>query len=223
MLSDKYIDMLDYKLFFTLKNETWQQALDRYIMFCEADMKDYFLTKTYAYRFADNKAYTLHTPQAIEPQSIDLFTANWGIEVPRQLTDLLCTYGAMCIGDGLLTLFDDKEQSSPILSLSQVLDKYGYSDFIQQIRPGILKSVSGFYFFFGVIFAQSDEMAFLYFSKAGHFGKMLFSKVNQDLVLNKILPAMFNGSIDKYTLDTLISSLIDRVIINALTVRGYLA
>lgn len=213
--------MKDYKIFLTQKNETWQQALDRFARFCDADMKDYFLHKDYSYRFADNKAYLYRPEGKVSPECIAEFTEKYNVKVPPELVDLMCNHGAFCIGDGLLDVFDDIGADT-ILTLPQVLSLYGHSDFIDKIGPGMLKSLSGYYFFFGAGFTRSEEPSFLYFNKAGNFGKMLFAAGNEGLVLHKVLPSMFNGSIDKYTLDELISSMIDRVVINALTVRGYI-
>ncbi len=213
--------MKDYKIFLTQKNETWQQAISRFQDFLETDMKDYFSNKEYSYRFADNKAYTYYQADKVSTQCIQDFMAKYNVNVPAGLTELLCDHGPFRIGNTLLEIYDDIGIDN-ILTLPQILSMYGHDNFINQISPGMLKSLSSFYFFFGVSFPHSEEMSFLYFNKAGNFGKMLFAPNNYALVLQKILPSMFNGSIDKYTLDSLISNQIDRVIINALTVRGYI-
>ncbi len=213
--------MLDYKIFLGTKSETWQQAIARFEKFSEAEMKDYFSTKDYSYRFLDNKSYSFHSTGKVSTSYINDFEESRLVTVPDELSDLLSNHGTFTIGDSLLEIFGGN-RSEVILTLPQILTKYGHADFIGQIGEGMLKSLSGFYFFFGVSFAESDEMSFLYFSKAGIFGKMLFAPNNPSLVLQKVLPTMFNGSIDKYTLDNLISSQIDRIIINALTVKGYI-
>lgn len=213
--------MGDYKTFLGTKGETWQQAIARYKRFCEVEMKDYFSKKDYSYRFFDNKSYAYHSTGKVSASYIDHFEGHQGVGVPEDLVDLLSNHGAFTIGDSLLKIFGGNHEDV-ILTLPQMLTKYGHATFVDQIGEGMLKSLSGFYFFFGVSFPESDEMSFLYFSKAGNFGKMLFAANNPSLVLQKVLPAMFNGSADKYTLDTLISSQIDRVIINALTVKGYI-
>lgn len=213
--------MEDYKTFLGTKSETWQQAIDRFKRFCEAEMTDYFSKKDYSYRFADNTAYSYHAKGKVSQTYINDFETRHDITVPEDLVDLLSNHGAFIIGDSLLDVFG-ADQEDAILTLPEILTKYGHGGFIEKIGGGMLRSLSGFYFFFGVSFAESDEMSFLYFSKAGNFGKMLFAANNPSLVLQKILPSMFNGSIDKYTLDNLISNQIDRVVINALTVKGYI-
>ncbi|MDL2214821.1 hypothetical protein LJC00_01365 [Dysgonomonas sp. OttesenSCG-928-M03] len=213
--------MKNYKTFLTQKNETWEDAISRFQYFRKADMKDYFSNKEYSYHFADNKAYTYYQSDKVSAQCISDFIAKYNVNIPQDLINLLCHHGPFRIGDSLLEIYDDIGIDT-IVTLSQVLSIYGYGDFINQISPGMLKSLNGFYFFFGVSFPHSKEPGFLYFNKAGNFGKMLFAPNNHALVLQKILPSMFNGSIDKYTLDSLISTQIDRVIINALAVRGYI-
>lgn len=213
--------MEDYRIFLGQKNETWQQAIDRFLKFREAEMKSYFSKKEYRYRFAENHAYAYHLTGKVSKHYISGFEMRDGIGVPDELIELVCNHGAFKIGDSIFEIFSEKEEEA-IMTLPQVLTKYGYSSFIDKIGSGMLKSLSGFYFFFGVSFPESDEMSFLYFSKAGTFGKMLFSPNNPALVLQKVLPAMFNGSADKYTLDSLISNQIDRVVVNALTVKGYI-
>lgn len=213
--------MEDYKTFLGTKSETWSQAIDRFKRFCKAEMTDYFSKKDYSYRFADNTAYSYHPKGKVAVAYINDFETHHDVSVPESLVGLLSNHGAFAIGDGLLEIFGaDQEQA--ILTLPEILTKYGHASFIEKIGGGMLRSLSGFYFFFGVSFPDSDEMSFLYFSKAGNFGKMLFAANNHALVLQKILPSMFNGSIDKYTLDNLISNQIDRVVINALTVKGYI-
>jgi len=213
--------MKDYKVFLEQKNETWKQALERFQNFCEADMKDYFSTKDYSYHFADNKSYALYHTGKVSSGYLAGLASMYNINIPDELEDMLDNYGTFRIGDTLLEIYNDSG-SETILTLPLILEKYGFKDIIEKIGPGMLKSLSNFYYFFGVSFPKSPEITFLYFSKAGNFGKMLFSPHNQDLVLRKILPSMFNGSIDKYSLSSLISNQVDRVIINALTVKGYI-
>lgn len=213
--------MKDYKVFLTQRNETWKQALERYSRFCEADMKEYFSNKDYSYRFSENRSYVYHPMKKVSEQAIKNFVALHKVNVPASLIDLMCEHGTFRIGNSLLEIYDDMG-SDMIMTLSGMLRLYGYDKFIDLITPGMMKSLTGYYFFFGVSFPQSPEMTFLYFNKAGFFGEMLFAVDNKDLVLRKILPSMFNGSIDRFTLDSLIGRQIDRIIINALTVRGYI-
>lgn len=213
--------MKNYRTLLTQKNETWKQALERYHRFCEADMKEYFEHKDYSYRFADNKAYTYYPMGKVSKGCIEDFVARYNVKVPQSLVDLMCDHGVFRIGDSLVEVFDDIGLDT-ILTLPRILSLYGHDKFIDLISPGMLKSLTGYYYFFGVSFPQSPEIGFLYFTKSGVFGKMLFAPDNKELVLQKVLPSMFNGSIEKFTLDSLISSQIDRVIINALMVRGYI-
>lgn len=213
--------MENYRTFLAPKNEVWQQAVDRYNVFREAEMLEYFSLKDYSYHFKDNKAYDLNFTPKISPALIADFEIRTGVSVPNGLIDMLCIHGGFRVGEGLLDIFGGRDQAV-FPNLEQMLAKYGYTDFIREISSGMLKSLNGFYFFFGISFPKSEEMSFLYFSKAGNFGKMLFAPENQDLVLKKVLPAMFNGSSERFTLDGLISNQIDRVIVNALTVKGYI-
>lgn len=213
--------MEDYRIFLGTQSETWQQAIGRFKRFREAEMTEFFLVKNYPYRFMENKAYNFYSTGKISADYIADFEDRIEVGVPKVLVDLLCNHGSFTIGNCLLSIFSEDEDEV-IYTLPQVLTRFGYASFVDQISAGMLKSLSGFYFFFGVSFPESDEMSFLYFSKAGNFGKMLFAPHNPSLVLQKVLPSMFNGSIDKYTLDSLISNQIDRVIINALTVKGYI-
>ncbi|MFV0468944.1 MAG: hypothetical protein ACK5MK_08480 [Dysgonomonas sp.] len=211
--------MKNYREFLSSKDETWRQAIDRYLRFIDADMKGYF-DKDYSYRFADNPSYIYHRTEKVSHAVISAFTDNTKVNVPPDLSDLLCIHGAFNVGDGLFEIFGRQDQL--FMTLNQVLERFGHSDFIDKIGIGMQKSLNGFYFFFGVSFPNSDETGFLFFSKSGYFGKMLYSSINPDIMLKKVLPSMFNGSIEKFTLDSLISSQMDRVIINALTVRGYI-
>lgn len=213
--------MEDYRIFLGSGNETWKQAIDRFLRFREAEMKNYFSKKDYKYRFSENIAYAYHPERKVSKRYIANFEEKYEIGVPDELADLLSNHGGFKIGDCLFEIYGEKGDGA-ILTLPLVLEKYGYGSFVDKIGPGMLRSLSGFYFFFGVSFPESDEMSFLYFSKAGNFGKMLFSPNNPALVLQKVLPSMFNGSADKYSLDRLISSQIDRVVVNALTVKGYI-
>ncbi|PXV69227.1 hypothetical protein CLV62_101496 [Dysgonomonas alginatilytica] len=213
--------MEDYRIFLGTKNETWQQALDRFLRFREAEMKNYFSKKDYSYHFSENKAYSYHPTGKVSKHYPSGFEERHAVGVPDALVDFLCSHGGFKIGDSLFEIYGEKE-AEPIKTLPEILTKYGYESFLDKIGAGMLRSLSGFYFFFGVSFPESDEMTFLYFSKAGSFGKMLFSPDNPALVLQKVLPSMFNGSIDKYTLDSLISNQVDRVVVNALTVKGYI-
>lgn len=213
--------MKNYKTFLAPKDEVWQQAIDRYNLFREAEMQEYFSRKDYSYHFRDNRAYDLSFAPKISPAIIADFEIRTGINVPDGLTDMLCTHGGFKIGEGILDIFGGRDQAV-FPNLEQTFAKYGYAGFTTKIGSGMLKSLNGFYFFFGISFPESEEMSFLYFTKAGNFGKMLFAPQNENLVLKKVLPAMFNGSSEKFTLDGLISNQIDRVIINALTVKGYI-
>lgn len=213
--------MADYRTFLGTKGETWKQAIARFKKFREVEMTDYFSTKNYPYRFIDNAAYSYHSTAKVSADYIADFEKRREVTIPEELVALLSDHGPFTIGDSLLEVFGGNH-NEVILTLPQILTKYGHAGFVDQIGGGMLRSLTGFYFFFGVSFPDSDEMSFLYFSKAGNFGKMLFAANNPSLVLQKILPSMFNGSIDKYTLDTLISNQVDRVIVNALTVKGYI-
>lgn len=213
--------MENYRIFLGSENETWQQAIDRFLRFREAEMKNYFSKKDYPYRFSENRSYAYHPEGKVSKRYIANFEEKYEVGIPEELADLLSNHGGFRIGDSLLEVFSEKGEEI-ILTLPLILEKYGYSNFVNKIGPGMLRSLSGYYFFFGISFPESDEMAFLYFSKAGTFGKMLFSPDNPALVLQKVLPSMFNGSTEKYTLDNLISSQIDRVVVNALTVKGYI-
>ncbi|SHG13685.1 hypothetical protein [Dysgonomonas macrotermitis] len=213
--------MKHYRTLLAPKNETWRAALERYTLFLETEMQEYFDTKDYSYHFRDNRSYDLNIQETVSPALIADFEIRTGINVPGSLTDMLCRHGGFSIGEGLIDIFGGYEQAV-FPNLQQMLEKTGNSSFASEIPSGMLKSLNGFYYFFGISFPNSDEMAFLYFSKAGNFGKMLFAPDNKELVLKKILPAMFNGSAEKFTLDSLLSNQIDRVITNALTVKGYI-
>lgn len=218
-MSIKCIEMKDYKIFLTQKNETWKQALERYKSFLAADMKGYF-DKDYDYRFGSNSAYTYRETGVLKKDDIEEFSFQNQINVPSELVQLMCNHGTFKIGEGILEIFNKSIDS--FMTLSDVMEEYSYKDIQEQIGPGMLKSMNGFYRFFGVSFPQSDETSFLFFDKSGSFGKMHLFRKNPDMALKKILPSMFNGSIEKFTLDSLISNQIDRVIINALMVRGYI-
>lgn len=210
--------MKDYKIFLTPQNENWQQAIDRYLSFCEADMKDYF-TKRDSYRFINNKAYLFHPESKVPKEYLDEFAKGKNIRIPLSLIELLSGYGTFIIGHGLFEIFNHKVG---IMTLEEVLSKYNYLSLLKEIKPAILKSLNQYYFFFGVTFPQTDETSFLFFNKGGNFGKMHIDNLNHDLIQKKVFPAMFNGTVDKYSLDSLISNQIDRVIVNALTVKGYI-
>jgi len=214
--------MKDYKVFLRQKNETWQQALERFFSFREADMQEYFSNKDYPYRFADNRAYDYYPLEKVPEQYFADFSNQNNINVPENLRNMLIHHGGFRIGASLLEIYSDTIENRILFTLRDILIEYGYKDFIEKIGTGMLKSLSNYYFFFGVSFPESEEFEFLFFDKAGNFGKMLFAVNNEDIVLKKILPSMFNGSIDKFTLDELITIQIDRVIINALTVKGYI-
>lgn len=210
----------NYKVFLGTQSETWQQALDRYERFRQSEMLDYFSTKDYSYYFRDNKAYDFLLGKKVSPALLADFEMQRGVRVPDELEKLLCAFGTFQIGE-VFDIFGGLEQSV-FPNLSKLLLSYGYESLLNQIGSGMLKSLDSFYFFFGVSFPGSDEMSFLYFSKAGTFGEMVIAPKNEQLVLKKVLPAMFNGSADKYTLDSLLENQIDRVVINALTVKGYI-
>jgi|GEM_PF-1993343 len=214
--------MKDYKVFLGKRNETWRQALERFFRFREADMLEYFANKDYSYRFADNKAYNYYSLDKIPQEYFLEFTVQYNITVPDSLQDMLISNGGFRIGDSLLEVYADRQEERILFTLPQVLKLYGYDGILEKIGAGMLKSISGYYFFFGISFPESEEFEFLFFNKAGSFGKMLFAPHNEDLMIKKVFPSMFNGSIDKYSFDELISTQIDRVVINALTVRGYL-
>lgn len=214
--------MKDYKAFFAPNNETWKAALDRYQDFLNADMSDYFSVKDYSYSFKENRSYQLIDKKTIAEDLISDFQVRNGINVPVALVDLLSVHGGFKIGEGILDIFGGDDDEIVFPNLKQVLTKFGYSHFVDEIPTSMLKSLNGFYYFFGVTFPESSEMSLLYFSKSGNFGKMLFAPHNQQLVLDKVLPDMFNGAADKFTLSSLLSNQIDRVITNALTVKGYL-
>lgn len=210
--------MKDYKVFLSKKNETWQQAIERYQNFCEADMEEYFKTP-YPYRFINNPAYRFH-PSA--PESIDTIQSledKLRIKIPDSLKDLFTTKGAFTIGNGMFELFHGSKE---IQTLVEVMNTYGYDKLLEQMGSGMLKSMNQYYFFFGITFPQTDAACFLYFNKAMEFGKMPINDDNHEEALRKIFPSMFNGSADKFSLDDLISNQIDRVIINGLTVKGYI-
>lgn len=215
--------MKNYKDFLSRDNESWSQAIKRYKSFLETDVSEYStkgLYKDLSYRFATNPAYQLYNTGKVSKQTVTDFIEREGLKIPIDLIDLMCIHGTFLIGSGILELFNKEDQT--FCTLSQILIMYDYEHYLSDIGKGMLKSLNSYYFFFGVSFPQTDEASFLYFNKAGNFGKMHVSEMNPDQFLKKTLPAMFNGSIDKYTLDSLISNQIDRVIINALTVRGYI-
>lgn len=213
--------MKDYTKFLGNKNETWQQAVQRLESFNGAEMSEYFSSKDYAYKFSGNKAYTIHKSPPIPLQDIEKTNSETGVKIPQTLVDMLCIEGSFKVGEVLFEIFNDTE-SNIILSLSQLLNKTGHDEFSDIIKKDILKSIDNYYFFFGVCFPQSDESSFLYYNRAGTFGEMQFTPKNKDLMVRKIIPSMFTGKTDKYTLDSLISDQIDRIIINALTVKGYI-
>ncbi|MDH6354798.1 hypothetical protein M2132_001129 [Dysgonomonas sp. PH5-45] len=212
--------MKNYKTLLTQKGETWQEALTRYERFLKADMLQYFTVKDYSYTFSENEAYLLHQDGKVLTRFIRNFSEEHNINVPDNLTDLMCNYGTFTVGDSLLEIFNQADDT--FMTLSEILQSYNYDSLLAEIGPGMLKSLNGFYFFFGISFPQTDQTSFLYFSKAGNFGIMHLSENNHEEALRKTLPSMFNGSIDKFTLDSLISNQIDRIIINALMVRGYI-
>lgn len=214
--------MKNYKIFLRQKNETWQDALDRFFRFRETDMKEYFSNKDYSYRFADNKAYDYYPQEKVSNEYFEEFSSLNNINIPIDLKNLLNYHGGFLIGSSLIEIYSKVEESTIFYTLPQILDEYGYKNFVEKISPGVLRSLSKYYYFFGVSFPESEEIGFLYFNKAGNFGKMLFAPDNENLVLKKILPSMFNGSIEKFTLNELISIQIDRIITNALTVKGYI-
>lgn len=213
--------MKNYRDFLGNKSETWHQAIDRYQHFCHADMAEYFSSKGYSYKFADNKSYVLKVNRQIPVKVLTDFEPAIGFNVPSDLKAMLSTYGPVSIGDNLFEMFDNIHRPA-FVPFTEVFTDFGMAEIIGKVKPAVSKSISGFYSFFGVSFKQSDEVSFLFFSKAGNFGKLLYRKANPDDFLNNALPAMFNGSFDKYSLDQLISNQIDRIITNALTVRGYI-
>lgn len=210
--------MKDYKEFLSKKNETWQEAIQRYLSFCEAEMQEYFNTP-YPYKFINNSAYHFHQPKAEPIAKIQAIEEKLRIKLPESLKKLLTTIGAFSIGNGMLELFDGSKETQ---TLVDVMQSYGYDKLLEQMGSGMLKSMNQFYFFFGVSFPQTDAACFLYFNKAMEFGKMPIDDDNHAEALKKTFPSMFNGSTEKLSLDDLISNQIDRVVINALTVKGYI-
>jgi hypothetical protein len=213
--------MKSYKQFLSSKNETWKQAIARFKSFRDADMKEYFSCKDYSYRFADNKAYNLYMLDKVQDEWVVSFNEERNVRVPVPLADLLCGDGPFRIGDTLFEVFNSVDKGL-FMNLSELLNLYGYGYFLERVSSSMLKSLDGYYYFFGVSFPQSEEPDFLFFNKAGFFGKMLFSPHNEAVVLQKVLPSMFRGAIDKYDINSLINNQIDRVVVNALTVRGYI-
>lgn len=210
--------MKDYKELLSDHSETWQQAIDRYIRFTETDMKDYF-SPSQSYLFKDNESYQYHNGTPYSQVFIDKFEADHKHHIPTDLAQLLSTRGAFTIGKGLFTLFPE---STGFLNLSQVLDMFNMDNVTQRVSLNVLESINQYYYFFGVSFPQTDEVSFLFFDKAGHLGKMYVHVENIDLTIKKTLPSLFSGKVDHYTLDTLMGMAMDRVITNALIVKGYI-
>ncbi|WP_163319437.1 hypothetical protein [Dysgonomonas sp. 520] len=211
--------MRDYKTFFLKeKNESWRYALDRYKDFLNSDMKNYSGKNDYSYRFIDNSSYQFHLRPRVPQSVMTDFTKENDMKVPFPLINMMCNYGTFKIGSGIMEVFDDKM----FRNLSEMLMYCGAASFINSIGLGVLTSLNQYYYFFGISFPESEEPSFLYFNKSGYFGKMTFARNNPDYVLKKILPSMFNGSIERFTLDSLISNQVDRVITSALVVRGYI-
>lgn len=210
--------MKNYKELLGQPNETWQQAIERYQAFGEVEMNDYF-NKEYPYRFESNPAYTYHREGKMTAEYLNNFAKNHTTNIPDELVNMLTQHGAFAIGDTLFEIFDSRKG---IMTLEQVMKDYHYEALAEQMGAGVLDSMNGYYFFFGVTFPQTDEASFLFFNKAGNCGKMHIDTKNHAQVLKKVFPSMFNGSIDKYTVDSLISNQLDRVIVNALKVKGYI-
>lgn len=210
--------MNNYKELLSNHSETWQQAIDRYISFTQTDMKEYFST-TETYFFKDNDTYTYHSGQKYSSHYIETFGSQRSHHVPSDLVDLLTKHGCFKIGKGIFEIFSEEKG---FLNLSQALSLYNLSNIEERISDNMLESLNQYYFFFGVAFPQADEISFLYFDKGGHLGKMYIHVDNIDLTVKKTLPAMFSGKVDQYTLDTLIENQMDRIITNALIVRGYI-
>lgn len=209
--------MKNYKSLLSDQHETWQHAIDRYLNFTKADMKDFFPIPQ-SYFFKDNESYCYHSGSKYSQLFIDKFESERSHHIPYDLADLLTKHGCFTIGRGIFEIFTEEKG---FLNLTQALDFYNLNKVVEQISDSMLDSLNQYYFFFGVSFPQSDEISFLYFDKAGHLGKMYIHIENIDMTIKKTLPAMFNGKQDQYTLTSLIGSQIDRVIINALIVKGF--
>ena len=210
--------MKNYKELFGQPNETWLQAIDRFKSFCETDMNDYF-DKEFSSKFSSNPAYTYHREGKMTVEYLDNFAKKHATNIPDSLINLLALHGAFNIGDTIFEIFDSRKG---IMTLDQILKEYKYDTLAKEMGAGMLDSMNEYYFFFGVTFPQTDEASFLFFNKAGSCGKMHIDNTNHDQVLKKTFPSMFNGSIDKYTVDSLISNQLDRVITNALKVKNYI-
>lgn len=211
--------MKDYKTLFSDHSETWQDAINRYIAFTNADMKDYFSVPV-SYFFKNNEAYTFHKEESYTEDYIAKFVNERNHHIPSDLVDLLSKNGCFKIGRGIFEIFP---QEIGFLNLNEALSRYNLSKIEDQISSNMLESLNQYYFFFGVTFPQTDEISFLYFDKAGHLGKMYIHLDNIDLTIKKTLPAMFRGKVDNYTLDSLIAMQIDRVITNALIVKNFIS
>ena len=209
--------MKNYKSLLSNQNETWKHAINRYLDFTKADMKDYFSTPE-SFFFKDSDAYCYHGGSKFTQLFINKFESERNHHIPSDLVDLLTKHGCFTIGRGIFEIFTEEKG---FLNMSQALALYNLNKIAEQVSDSMMDSLNQYYFFFGVSFPQSDEISFLYFDKAGHLGKMYIHVENIDMTLKKTLPAMFNGKQDQYTLASLISSQIDRVITNALIVKGF--
>lgn len=209
--------MKNYKSLLSDQHETWQHAINRYIGFTNADMKDYFPMHE-SYFFKDNDAYCYHKGSKYSQLFVDKFESERNHHIPSDLVDLLTKNGCFKIGKGLFEIFPEEKG---FLNLSQALDIYNLNNITSQLSDSMLESLNQYYFFFGVSFPQSDEISFLYFDKAGHLGKMYIHIENIDMTLKKTLPAMFNGKLEQYTLASLMGIQVNRIITNALIVRGF--
>lgn len=210
--------MKNYKDLLGDSNETWLHAIERYQFFCNEQMNEYFDIQ-HPYQFSNNPAYAYHAKAKMTPHYLNDFGNKHATHIPDSLIGLLTHHGAFTIGNTILQIFD---HNTGIMTLQQVVEQYNYQSIVNLMGTGMFDSINEYYFFFGVTFPQTDEASFLFFSRAGLCGKMHINTDNHHQVLKKVFPSMFNGSIDKYTTDSLISNQIDRVIINALKVKGYI-
>lgn len=210
--------MKDYSTFFGHKDETWQQAIDRYISFTETDMKDFF-GGTNSYFFKDNPMYVYHQGDKYSIEYLKEFEKNHKLHVPLDLVDLLSIHGSFSIGNNIFEIFS---QEKGLTFLASALDMYNFNNVIDETSTSMLESLDQYYYFFGVTFPQSDEISFLFADRGAHFGKMYMHVNNLDITLKKTLPDMFKGKNDYMSLNNLISNQIDRVITNALIVKDFI-
>ena len=201
--------------------ETWQEALERLKKFCHEDLDEYedddgeIIITNFSEDFED----IFEISNLEKEEKLNEYEENYEVKIPKELRELMSNYGLFKIngwggGQSYLEIYSSKDECFPNIKKFTKGIEFNYGPYpLEYIPTEYLEILNEKCLFFGVFWPNPQKPEYLYFTPQGEFGIFSFDEGDIPNVIENSIKPILDNTQNKYSLDRLISTLINKTML----------